>query len=197
MKKLLYSVIAFVIVMTGCADKSKSTHKNKTAFPVDSLVRAYDDDMFSLLLPQGWEYDEDTVETTGVTHIVDSLGIRSGIVELYSPVNSFKIRLVKSASRWMAPNNPVKDWAELAQLNASRDSTCIYLSEITDSIKIDGHNACCHWMAFDLDGDTIVQDQYVVLKDTYDLYYINGVYNYGDNVSPNVFHKILSTIKLK
>ena len=48
-----------------------------------------------------------------------------------------------------------------------------------------------------LDGDTIVQDQYVVLKDKYDLYYINGVYNYGDHVSPCVFHKILSTIKLK
>lgn len=52
-------------------------------------------------------------------------------------------------------------------------------------------------MAFDFDGDTIVQDQYVVLKNKYDLYYINGVYDYGDNVSPSVFHKILSTIKLK
>lgn len=70
-----------------------ATHK----FPVDSLVKAYDDDMFSLLLPQGWEYEADTVETTGVTHIVDSLGIKSGIVELYSTINSFKIRLVKSA----------------------------------------------------------------------------------------------------
>lgn len=97
----------------------------------------------------------------------------------------------------MAPNNSVKDWAELAQMNASRDSTCIFLSEITDSIKIDGQNACCHWMAFDFDGDTIIQDQYVVLKNKYDLYYINGVYDYGDNVSPSVFHKILSTIKLK
>lgn len=197
MKKLLYIVIALAIVMTGCAEKSKSTHKNKAVLPVDSLVRAYDDDMFSLLFPQGWEFETDTVETTGVTHIVDSLGITSGIVEFYPPYHSFKIRLVKSASRWMAPNNPATDWAELAQMNASADSTCIYLSEITDSIKIDGNNACCHWMAFELDGDTIVQDQYVVIKDKYDLYYINGVYDYGDEVSPELFRKILSTIKLK
>ena len=97
----------------------------------------------------------------------------------------------------MASNNPATDWAELAQMNASADSTCIYLSEITDSIKIDSYNACCHWMAFDLDGDTIVQDQYIVIKDEYDLYYINGIYDYGDKVSSGLFRKILSTIKLK
>lgn len=142
-------------------------------------------------------YELDTVETTGVTHIVDSLGIKSGIVELYPPTHSFKIRFVKSASRWIAPDNPSYDWAELAQMNASADSICIYLSEITDSLIIDGHDACCHWMAFDLGGDTIIQDQYVVIKDKYDLYYINGIYNYGDEESSNLFHMILTTIKLK
>lgn len=197
MKKLLYIITAFSIVIIGCAEKSKSTHQKKAVIPADSLVKAYDDEMFSLLLPPGWEFRTDTVETTGVTHIVDSLGITSGIVEFYPPYHSFKIRLVKSASRWMASNNPATDWAELAQMNASADSTCIYLSEITNSIKIDNYNACCHWMAFDLDGDTIVQDQYIVIKDEYDLYYINGIYDYGDKVSSGLFHKILSTIKLK
>ena len=197
MRKLLYILMLAVIGLTACVSNTKSTEQNKKSIPVDSLVQAYDDDLFSLLLPQGWTFETDTVETTGVKHIVDSLGIISGIVEFYPPNHSFKIRLVKSAMRWMAPNNPSYDWAELAQMNASRDSICIYLSEITDSIKIDGHDACCHWMAFDLDGDTIIQDQYVVIKDKYDLYYINGIYDYGDNKSSNLFQKILSTIKLK
>lgn len=197
MRKLLYLVILVVIGLTACVGNTKSKNKNIKSIPVDSLVQAYDDDLFSLLLPQGWTYVTDTVETTGIKHIVDSLGIISGIVEFYSSTQSFKIRLVKSASRWMAPNHPSHDWAELAQMNASMDSACIYLSEITDSIKIDGHNACCHWMAFDIDGDTIIQDQYVVMKGKYELYYINGIYNNGDNESSNLFHKILPTIRLK
>lgn len=197
MRKLLYVSLLAVIGLTACVGNTKSSKQQGQSIPTDSLVKAYEDNLFSLLLPQGWTFDTDTVETTGVTHIVDSLGIVSGVVEFYPPNHTFKIRLVKSASRWMAPNNPVTDWAELAQMNASADSACIYLSEITDSIKIDGHNACCHWMAFDLDGDTIIQDQYVVMKDKYDLYYINGVYDYGDNKSSELFHKILSTIKLK
>lgn len=197
MRKLLYLVTIAVIGLTACVGNTKSTKQNKMSMPVDSLVQAYEDDLFSLLLPQGWTHIADTVETTGVTHIVDSLGIISGIIEFYPPDQSFKIRLVKSASRWLAPNNPSRDWAELAQMNASADSRCIYLSEITDSIKVDGHNACCHWMAFDLDGDTIIQDQYVVMKDKFDLYYINGIYDYRDEESSNLFHKILSTIKLK
>lgn len=197
MRELSYLAMIAVISLTACINNTKSTEQNKKSIPVDSLVQAYDDDLFSLLLPQGWTFETDTVETTGVKHIVDSLGIISGIIEFYPPNHSFKIRLVKSATRWMAPNNPSYDWAELAQMNASRDSICIYLSEITDSIKIDGYDACCHWMAFDLDGDTIIQDQYVVMKDKYDLYYINGIYDYGNNESSNLFQKILSTIRLK
>lgn len=199
MKKLLYIIIVFSIVMIGCAEKSKSKHQNEAVIPADSLVKAYDDDMFSLLLPQGWTYETDTCETGNirVKQILDSLNITSGIVEFYSPYNSFKIRLVKGVSRWMAPNNPVVDWAGLSQMRADEDSTCIYISEVADSILIDGNEACNYWAAYDNEGDTIVQNQYIVIKNKYDLYYINGVYGYGDKVSSGLFHKILSTIKLK
>lgn len=197
MRKLLYLAITFAFGMIGCADKTKPIQKGNNVIPSDSLMVAYDDEMFSLLLPKGWTHESDTCETWGIKHIVDSLGIKSGIIEFYSPRRFFKIRVVKSAMRWAAPNSPVSDWGELSQSNASADSTCIYISDITDSISIDGKYACNYWAAFDLDGDTIVQDQYIVIQNKYDLYYINGIYNYGDQKSSELFYKVLSTIKLK
>lgn len=197
MKKLLYLAIAFFIGMMGCTDKTKPVQRSTKVISSDSLMEAYDDDILSLLLPQGWTYESDTCETWGIKHIVDSLGIKSGIVEFYPPTSSFKIRIVKSAMRWAAPNNPASDWAELSQFNANNDSSCLYISEITDSISIDGNDACKYRATFDYYGDTIVQDQYIIIKNKYDLYYINGVYNYRDKASSKLFHKILSTIKLK
>lgn len=197
MRNFLYLVILAATGLTACVGNTKSTNQIQKVFPVDSLVQAYDDDMFSLRLPQGWTHEIDTFVPTYVNDMIDSLGSGSGIVEFYPPNRSFKIRLVKSASRWAAPTNPSHDWAEFAQMNAEANPTCFYLSEITDSVKIDGHDACCHWMAFDLGGDTIVQYQYVVLKGKYDLYYVNGVYTYRDDESYNLFHKIISTLKLK
>lgn len=197
MRNLLYLAIALIIGVTACVQSPKSTKSIQNNIPSDSLVIAYDGDVFSLLLPQRWTYETDTVETWGIKHIIDSLNIASGIIEFYPPEHSFKIRIVKSAMRWMMPNNPVTDWAALAQSNASRDSACIYISDVIDSIKVDGHDACSYWMAFDLDGDTVIQDQYVAIKGKYDLYYINGVYDYGDKEAEALFHKVLSTIKLK
>lgn len=198
MKKLLFLAFVFAIGSVGCADKVNSSSKSRNILPADSLVRAYDDDdMLSLLLPQRWTVETDTVETWAIRHVVDSLGIKSGIVELYSPNSSFKIRIVKSAMRWSAPDSPATDWAGLSQYNANNDPSCIYISDVTDSISIDGKDACNYLAAFDSEGDTIVQDQFIVLKNKYDLYYINGIYDYGDNVSPELFRKILSTIKLK
>lgn len=80
MKKLLYLSMVAVIGLTACVGNTKSSNQNKKAIPIDSLVKAYDDDKYSLLLPQGWTFETDTVETTGVKHIVDSLGIVSGFV---------------------------------------------------------------------------------------------------------------------
>lgn len=197
MRKLLYIVIVFAIGIIGCTDKTKTSHKRKIVIPADSLVVAYDDDMFSLLLPQGWTYETDTCETWDIRHVVDSLKITSKIVEFYPPDNSFKIRLVKGATRWLAPNNPVVDWAYLSQMRASEDSACVHISEVVDSLDIDGHDACDYWAVYNIDGEKIVHDQFIVIKNKYDLYYINCVFTYGDIKSPRLFHKILSTIKLK
>lgn len=82
-------------------------------------------------------------------------------------------------------------------MRADADSTCIYISEVRDSLRVDGHEACNVWTAYDFDGDTIIQDQYVVIKDKYDLYYLSGVFDYGDEKSDRLWNKILSTIKLK
>lgn len=197
MKKLLYLGFVIAVGLVGCSNKAKSTANGKNILPADSLVMAYDDDAFSLLLPQRWTVETDTVETWAIKHVVDSLGIKSGVVEFYSPTNPFKIRIVKSAMRWASPESPVTEWAGLSQFNANNDSTCIYISDVADSISIDGNDACRYWAAFDSKGDTIIQDQYIVLKNKYDLYYISGVYDYGDEVSPILFSKILSTLKLK
>lgn len=199
MKKLLYVLMSTVVMMAiaGCTGKPKSEKSDRFILPEDSLVMPYEDELFSLMLPQGWTWETDTCETWQIKHIVDSLKIKSGIVEFYPPDNSFKIRLEKSAMRWVAPNNPISDWCALVQSNISRSPKCVYISEIADSIRICGNNACNYWAAFDEDGDTIIYDQYIVVKEKYDLYYLSGVFNYGDENAEQLWHKILSIIKLK
>lgn len=196
-KKLLYLVIISVVALSACSGKPKASQKAHQAFPPDSLVVPYDDDKFSLLLPKGWTWETDTCDTWLIKHIVDSLNITSGIVELFPPDNSLKIRLVKGVTRWILPDSPASAFASFSQMRASKDSTCIFISDITDSISVDGHDACSVVTAYDYDGDTIIQDQYVVIKDKYDLYYLNGLYDIDDNKASILFHKILSTIKLK
>lgn len=197
MKKLIYLIGLLMISLSACDGNPKSMKSLNHNFPKDTLVMPYDDEYFSVLLPQGWTWETDTCETWQIKHIVDSLKITSEIAEFFPPDNSFKIRLVKGATRWLAPNNPVTDWASMILMRADADSTCIFISEIRDSLHIDGHEACNVWTAYDLDGDTIIQDQYVVIKDKYDLYYLSGVFDYGDDKSSRLWNKILSTIKLK
>lgn len=197
MKRFCKLFVLTALVLTACGGSSKSEGNPNRNLPPDSLVVAYDDDKFSLLLPQGWVWDTDTCETWQIKHIVDSLKISSGIVEFIHPKNSFKIRLVKGATRWLASNNPVTDWAALSQMMANQDPSCILIGNIVDSISVDGNDACRFLSTYDLDGDTIVQDQYVVIKDKYGLYYLNGIYDYHDNESKRLFDKIVSTIKLK
>ena len=197
MRKLLYLVFTAAIMMTACNNKPKTSTNKTKGLPIDSLVVPYDDEYFSALLPQGWTWATDTCETWQIKHIVDSLRITSGVTEFYPPDNSFKIRLVKGATRWLAPNNPVSDCVSMILMRADADSTCIYISEVRDSLQVDEHEACNVWTAYDLGGDTIIQDQYVVIKDKYDLYYLSGVFDYGDDKSSRLWNKILSTIKLK
>lgn len=197
MKKLLYFV-AIIIALSACNNKpgSKSA-TNTTVIPEDSLVLPYENDMFSLLLPQGWTWETDTCETWSTRHIIDSLNIKSGIVEFFPPDNSFKIRIVKATSRLLTPDYSVEDWASIVSMRADADSTCIYISEIMDSLQVDRHDACKVWKAYVWNGDTLIQDQYIVIKDKYDLYYLSGVFGYGDDESAKLWHKILSTVMLK
>ena len=197
MRKLLYLSLSLIVILTACGGKSKSASTKRSVLPPDSLVVPYEDEMYSLLLPQGWTWETDTVETWAMKHIVDSLKITSGVVEFFPPDGSFKIRFVKGATRWLYPNNPLSDIVSMSRYRASVDSACIYISDVTDSLSVDGSEACGVWSAYDFEGDTIIQDQLVVIKDKYDLYYLNGVYDYGDDKSARLFHKILSTVKLK
>lgn len=198
MRKLFYFAAIVIIILSGCNNKTGSKGvPNKSVISKDSLVMPYEDNLLSLLLPQGWTWETDTCETWQIRNIVDSLKITSGVVEFFPPDNSFKIRIVKGATRWLAPNNPVEDWATMIFMRADVDSTCIYISDISDSLQVNGHDACKVWTAYDFDGDTIIQDQFIVIKDKYDLYYLSGVFDYGDNESAKLWHKILTTVKLK
>lgn len=186
-----------MLVLSACTGKPNTNATSSEEFPKDSLIAPYDDEMFSLLLPQGWTWETDTCETWLLKNMLDSLKITTGVVELFPSDYSFKLRLVKGVTRLLAPNNPVEDWTAMILMRASADTTCIYISEVIDSLQVDGHDACNVWTAYDLDGDTIIQDQYVVIKDKYDLYYLSGVFDYNDDESAKLWDKILSTIKLK
>lgn len=197
MKKLLYLLATIVVALSACNKKSDSTSTNALNQPEDSLVMLYDDDLVSAMLPQGWTWQTDTCETWHIRNIIDSLNITSGIVEFFPPDNSFKIRIVKSTSRWLMPDNPVSDWANIIYMRADGDSSCIYAGEVMDSLQIDGHDACGVWTAYTAGTDTMIQDEYIVIKDKYDLYYLSGIFSYGDEHSLALWHKILDTVKLK
>lgn len=197
MRILLYSIVMTLVVMSACNNKSNPTTSVPMIESSDSLVLQYEEDLFSLLLPQGWTWKRDTVETWNVKHVVDSLGITSGAVELYAPDYSFKITLVKGVYRIVMPNNPVSDFGALVQWQASNDPAFVYVSEVTDSLLVDGNEACSYIRIIDNGGNSIVQEQYAVIKGKYDIYYLSGFYDYGDEKSESLWHKILATIKLK
>lgn len=189
--------MALMLGVVGCGQSTQSTNSTQNNIPSDSLVLAYYGAYASLLLPEGWTVEQDTIEADDVYHIADSLGVTTGVVEFYPPEHSFKIRIAKSPLRCIMPNTTVYEWTEMAQFSASGDSNLIHISDITDSLSVDGHDACAYGMEFDVNGDTIYQDQFVVTKGNYGLYYINGIYHAGDKEAQRLIYKILSTIKLK
>jgi len=195
------ALLAIVCLGSSCTHKQKSA-KTSEPIPADSLVQKYENEFFSIMCPQNWtaDWEEYIPESEDIARVLDSLEIKGGAVELWSPDQRFGVRLVKSVSAWVNPYGDPKQWCELSVMGReSEESEKEYLgsSEITDSIIIEGYPAAEVAFAYYNGTDTLMQRQYAIVPKPYQLYYANIKYVKGDEEAYYIGWKMLHTLHLK
>lgn len=199
MRRISLLFFVFLIFM-GCTNRTSSQSNSHKDFPKDTLVQKYENEFFSIMCPQGWtsEWEEYVPETEDIARVLKEKGIRGGATELWSPDRRFGIRLVKSVSAWLNPYGNPRQWLELSILGRQAEGDCIGMSEITDSILIEGYNASEITFASIMDGkDTLMVGQYAIVPKPNELYYANIKYIKGDEEAYHILWKMLHTLHLK
>jgi len=193
-------LLLIVLPLVGCNNQKGSQNEGEKSLPKDSLVQKYENEYFSIMCPQGWtsEWEEYQPETEEIAHILNEKGIKGGAVELWSPDRRFGIKLVKSVSAWLNPYGSPRQWLELSILGRQTEGECIGMSEITDSIVIDGYDASEITFASIMEGyDTLMVGQYAIVPKPHELYYANIKYIKGDEEAYMTLWKMLHTLHLK
>lgn len=197
-----YMLFLFVtLIVCSCNSQNKATTKWES-MPADSLVQKYENEFFSIMCPQKWtaDWEEYVPESEDIARVLDSLEIKGGTVELWSPDQRLGVRLVKSVSAWLNPYGDSKQWCELSIMGReSEEGENEYLgsSEITDSIIIEGYPAAEVSFAYYNGTDTLMQRQYAIVPKPYQLYYANIKYVRGDEEAYYIGWKMLHTLHLK
>lgn len=186
------------VLICSCNSNKKPAVK---ADPIlaDSLVQKYENEYFSIMCPKNWtsDWEEYVPESEDISRVLDSLKVKGGAVELWSPNNRVGVRLVKSISAWLNPNGSPRQWCELSAMARQSEEECIGMSEITDSIIIEGYPAAEITFAYFNGQDTLLQRQYAIVPNTNELYYANIKYIKGDEEAYYIGWKMLHTLHLK
>jgi hypothetical protein len=200
MKSKSIFLLLSICILCSCHSGNKNAGKKKSAnLPKDSLVQKYENEYFSIMCPQGWtsEWEDYVPETEDVARVFDSLGVKGGSVELWSPDKRMGVKLVKSVAAWLNPYGDPKQWCELSAYGRQQEEECVGMSEITDSIIIEGYPAAEITFAYHYGQDTCMQTQYAIVPKVNELYYANLKYIKGDEEAYYVGWKMLHTLHLK
>lgn len=199
MKNLILFLLASLCVL-GCSNRKAKQAETEKVLPKDSLVQKYENEYFSIMCPQGWksEWEEYVPETEDIARVLKEKGLKGGAAELYSPDNRLGIRLVKSVAAWLNPNGSPRQWLEMSALGRQAEGNIIGMSEITDSILIDGYDASEITFATLANiNDTLMVDQYAIVPSKNELYYASIKYFKGDEEAYYILWKMLHTLHLK
>lgn len=189
-----------LLLFFGCSNQKAKEVATAEGNSNGVLSEKYENEYFSIMCPKGWtsEWEEYVPETENIAHVLNEKGIKGGAAELWSPDHRFGIRLVKSVSAWLNPNGSPRQWLELSILGRQAEGEYIGMSEITDSIVIDGYGASEITFASLMEGnDTLMVGQYAIVPKPYELYYANIKYIKGDEEAYLTLWKMLHTLHLK
>ena len=199
MKKILGLLFTICIICSCKSNSRPPTNSESASLPEDSLVQKYENEFFSIMYPQNWTsvWTDNNPDDERIKFIIDSLGIKGGTLELWSPDYRTGVKLVKSISAWLNPNGNPKQWCEMSALARQIEDNCIGMSEITDSIIIEGYPAAEIAFAYYNGQDTTIQSQYAIIPKTSELYYANIMHIKGDEEGYRIGWKMLQTLHFK
>jgi len=191
--------LLIVLFFVGCKNQKGSQAEQDESLAKDSLVQKYENEYFSIMCPRGWtsEWEEYKPETEKIASVLKEKGIKGGAVELWAPDARMGIRLVKSVIAWISPDASPRRWLQLSMIERQDEEDCIGMSDITDSMQIDGYDASEITFTTLDEGDTLMVAQWAVVPKPNELYFVCLKYSNGDNEAIQTLLNMLHTLHLK
>lgn len=185
MRAIGFMLLGVIIVgMISCAKSTVRNTTNDNPFPV-----TYENDLFSIDLPQGWVCDSSGWKG------LDSL---QNVVEIFDPNdNVVWFHIVKTFMPFKWKNiDEAKEMAKTARAISGDDTELIH--EI-DSMEVSGYPTSILYFANYVDNDTIIQKQFVTyLQDSHIVVYFNeNFYVQNWEIAQEIGDLLINTIKLK
>ena len=184
MKGFLKIVLLLCAVITTVAC-SRPNRKHETA---DPLPVKYENELFSVAMPSGWEVDD--------SHWL-GLDSMQNEVELYSKNSPVWFHIVKTFMPIQWKN--VYEATEMAIAARAMSGANVELIDRTDSVEVGGYPTSILYFANVVDKDTIIQKQYVTyLEDSHIVIYFNeNFYSNQWDEAQKYGEKIIGSVKLK
>ena len=182
---LIVSCFMMTFCMMACTRPAPKHNKgnNEVPYPVK-----YENELFSVSMPRGWEYDASGWH--GLDHPRNE-------VDLYSDDSPVWIHIVKSFMPIQWKN--IDEVTEMAYSLRTLDNPVVKLIDKIDSVDVGGYPASILFFENYVDNDTLIQKQFVTyLEDSHIVMYFNENFHpsYWE-VAQELGDRIIRNIKLK
>lgn len=176
-------VLCAVTMTVACTRPNRNNNTTE-----DPLSVKYENDLFSIDLPSGWEIDDS-----------GWLGLDSmqNEVEIHSSNSPVWFHIVKTFIPIQWKN--VYEATEMAIAARAMSGANVELIKRTDSVEVGGYPTSILYFANVVDKDTIIQKQYVTyLEDSHIVIYFNeNFYSNQWDEAQKYGEKIIGSVKLK
>lgn len=206
MAKYIPITTILLILLVSCSFKSKTESSPRNQSDTD-LPEVYQNGFFSIRYPETYLAD---ANFSGKTYTLDELNEMGEEAMNKLEMNEVSIMPKHHNSYWISPevyivlsrhkvDLPLRMFMDLSiekhNYANEEDMECLGYSDV-DSISFAGHPALeTNFYYLAENGDTLVQNQKIVMKPDFSLYYINIKYN--SRTSPETGEKIVSSFQFK
>ena len=192
MKTIGFLLLAAIVAGTlSCA---KPTTKEPTNEKQPKTPYIYENDLFSVAIPNGWGVDPSEWEgLNGFKNEVEIVDFNFG-----DPLDGIvSLHFVKTFMPFDGRN--VIEAAEMAKTARALSTDSVELIGEIDNAEVGGYPANILFFAYYVNGDTLIQKQFVTyLQDSHIVAYFNEFFYFQDWVqAQKVGDSIIATVKLK